>query len=303
MTENRNILVTGATGRQGGAVARELLARGYPVRAMTRKPEGPAAQVLAGLGAEIVRGDLDDAASLGRAVEGVWGVFAVQNSWEAGVQREEEQGKRLARIAKDAGVQHYVYSSVASAHRHTGIPHFDNKWRIEETVRRLGFPSYAIVRPVFFMENFLSPVTKADLAEGKLRMALAPTTVLQMIAVEDIGRYGAWAFDDHEALNGRAFDIAGDARTLPQTTEILSTAIGRKIQFERTPIEEVRQWSEDYAIMLEWFDAVGYDVDIPSLVRESGIRPTSLDEWAAKVDWDRELGRTRAEQVAGAARR
>ncbi len=105
MTENRNILVTGATGKQGGAVARELLARGYSIRAMTRKPEGEAAQALAGLGAEIVRGDLDDAASLARAVEGVWGVFALQNTWEAGVQREEEQGKRLARIAKDAGVQ------------------------------------------------------------------------------------------------------------------------------------------------------------------------------------------------------
>jgi uncharacterized protein YbjT (DUF2867 family) len=302
MTENRNILVVGATGRQGGAAARELLARGYPVRAMTRKPEGEAAQVLAGLGAEIVRGDLDDAASLARAVEGVWGVFAMQNTWEAGVEREEEQGKRLARIARDVGVQHYVYASVASAHRHTGIPHFENKWRIEETVRRLGFPSYTIVRPVFFMENFLSPMMKADLAEGKLRMALEPTTVLQMIAVEDIGKYHAWAFDNHEALNGRAVDIAGDARTMPETADILSSALGRKIEFVRTPIEEVRQWSEDYAIMLEWFDAVGYNADISGLARESGIRPTPLDEWAAKVDWDRELGRTKAEQAAGTAR-
>ena len=288
MTENRNILVTGATGKQGGAVARELLARGYSIRAMTRKPEGEAAQVLAGLGAEIVPGDLDDATSLARAVEGVWGVYAVQNTWEAGVEREEEQGKRLARIAKDAGVEHYVYSSVASAHRHTGIPHFDNKWRIEETVRQLKFPSYTIIRPVFFMENFLSPMMKPSLAEGKLLMALEPTTALQMIAVEDIGKYDAWAFDDHEALNGRAVDIAGDARTMPETAEILSSAIGRKIEFVRTPIEQVRQWSEDYAIMLEWFDAVGYDVDIPSLARESGVRPLTLPEWAAKVDWGAE---------------
>ncbi len=302
MTENRSILVTGATGRQGGAVARELLARGYSIRAMTRKPKGEAAQALAGLGAEIIHGDLDDAASLARAAEGVWGVFAVQNTWEAGVEREEEQGKRLARIAKDAGVQHYVYSSVASAQRQTGIPHFENKWRIEETVRRLGFPSYTIVRPVFFMENFLSPMMKTGLAEGELRMALEPATVLQMIAVEDIGKYDAWAFDNHEALNGRAFDIAGDAKTMPQTAEIFSAAAGRKIEFVRTPIKEVRQWSEDYAIMLEWFDAVGYDVDIPSLVRETGIRPLTLPEWAAKVDWESELGRVRAEEVAGAAR-
>ena len=97
MADNRNILVTGATGKQGGAVARELLAKGYPIRAMTRNPDAENARALAKLGAEIVRGDFDDAASLTQAVKGVWGVFSVQNTWEAGVEREEEQGKRLPR--------------------------------------------------------------------------------------------------------------------------------------------------------------------------------------------------------------
>jgi len=121
------ILVTGATGKQGGAVARELLANGYKVRAITRAPEGEAARALTAQGAEIVQADLDDPASLEQALSGVWGVFAVQNTWEAGVEREEEQGKRIADLAKRQGVQHYVYSSVSSAHRSTGIPHFDNK--------------------------------------------------------------------------------------------------------------------------------------------------------------------------------
>ncbi len=88
------VLVTGATGQQGGAVARQLLARGHKVKAMTRKPDGDNAKALAELGAEVVQGDLDDAASLERAIDGAWGVFAVQNSWEAGVEGEEEQGKR-----------------------------------------------------------------------------------------------------------------------------------------------------------------------------------------------------------------
>jgi len=285
MKDNRTILVTGATGKQGGAVARELLARGYPVRAMTRKPESQEARALAELGAKLVRGNLDDAASLAQAVKGAWGVFAVQNTWEAGVEREEEQGKRLAKIAKDGGVRHYVYSSVGSAHRSTGIPHFENKRRVEQTVRELRFPSYTILRPVFFMENFLSPQMKAGLDEGKLAMALQPTTVLQMIAVGDIGKHGARAFDDHEALNGQAIDIAGDAKTMPETARILSTATGTEIEFVRTPIEEVRKFSEDYAIMLEWFDAVGYDVNMEALTRESGIRPTPLAAWAAQVDW------------------
>jgi uncharacterized protein YbjT (DUF2867 family) len=121
------ILVTGATGNQGGAVIRELLANGYRVKAMTRNSAGGDAQALAAQGAGIIQADLDDLGSLEIALAGAWGVFALQNTWEAGVEREEEQGKRLAEIAKRQGVQHYVYSSVGSAHRSTGIPHFENK--------------------------------------------------------------------------------------------------------------------------------------------------------------------------------
>jgi uncharacterized protein YbjT (DUF2867 family) len=287
MADKQSILVTGATGRQGGAVARELLARGYTVRAMTRKGDSEEAQALVELGAEIVRGDFDEPASLTRAVQGVWGVFSVQNSWEAGVVREEEQGKRFARICRDADLGHFVYSSVGSAHRGTGIPHFESKWHIEQTVRDLDFPSYTIIRPVFFMENFLRAPLKQGLDQGKLLLSLRPTTVLQMIAVADIGRYGAWAFENHEALNGRAIDIAGDARTMPEVARVFGEAAGRDIQFAPVPIAEVRKSSEDYAVMLEWFDAVGYDADIEGLARESGIHPTTLPEWAATVDWGR----------------
>src|SRR6185436_12335082 len=140
-TTKQRIVVFGATGRQGGAVARELLANGYPVRAVTRHPDGTAAKELARLGAEVVAGDLDDAESLKRAVSGAWGLFAVQNTWEAGVEKEEEQGKRLAKVAKDAGIQHVVYTSVGSAERKTGIPHFDNKARVEDETPSRGSPS------------------------------------------------------------------------------------------------------------------------------------------------------------------
>src|ERR687897_3680280 len=106
MSPNNTILVTGATGKQGGALIKELAGKGFRLRAMTRHPDGEAAQRLRAAGVEVVAGDLDDAASLERALAGAWGVFAVQNTWEAGVEGEEEQGKRLARVAKDGGVQH-----------------------------------------------------------------------------------------------------------------------------------------------------------------------------------------------------
>jgi uncharacterized protein YbjT (DUF2867 family) len=245
---------------------------------MTRHTDSAAALALAAAGVELVRGDLDDAASLRPALAGAWGALSVQNTWEAGVEKEEEQGKRFATIARDVGVQHFVYQSVGSAHRHTGIPHFENKARIEDTVRSLNFPSHVIIRPVFFMENLLSPLF---LNGDTLYAAMKPTTVLQMIAVSDIGEYGARAFTDAAALNRREIDIAGDAATLPQAAATFSQAMGRTIGFVQVPIEEVRKNSEDVAIMLEWFERVGYDADIPALTREFGIPPTTLAAWAA----------------------
>ena len=255
--KHKLVLVTGATGHQGGAVARELLAAGWPVRAMTRKPQSDAALELANAGAEVVYGDFDDEASLRRALAGAWGALAVQNTWEAGVEREEEQGKRFARVAKAAGIQHLVYQSVASANRKTGIPHFDNKHRIEEEIRSLGFASHVIIQPVFFMENLLLPSLKPGIEQGTLALGMKPTTRLQMIAVQDIGKYGLRAFERPEQLNGREIDIEGDEMTGLEMAAVLTEAIGREVTFQQVPIEQIRAFSEDYAIMLEWFDAVG----------------------------------------------
>src|SRR6185369_1217452 len=279
------ILITGATGNQGGAIARQLLSKGYRVRAMTRNPDSAKAKALAALGAEVVRGEFDEPESLERALEGAWGAYSVQNTWESGVVREEEQGKLFAELARRKEVAHFVYSSVGSAHRTTGVPHFDNKWRIEEKIRALAFPSYTILRPAFFMDNFTSPWFKPGLTEGKLKIALKPDTVLQMNAVEDIGKFGLLAFENHERMNGVALDFAGDQLTMPETAEIIGKAMGVKIVFERTPIEEVRTWSVDFAVMLEWFDRVGYCADIAALEKDYGSRLVKLSEWAAKADW------------------
>jgi uncharacterized protein YbjT (DUF2867 family) len=149
----RLILVGGASGNQGGAVARSLLDRGFQVRALTRAPQKPEAQALAEQGAEVVQGDMEDRSAMERVLEGAYGIFSVQNFWETGYEREVQQGKTVAEAIKEAGVQHCVYSSVGSAHRQTGISHFDSKWEIEEHVRRLDLP-YTVLRPVFFMKNW-----------------------------------------------------------------------------------------------------------------------------------------------------
>jgi uncharacterized protein YbjT (DUF2867 family) len=279
------ILVTGATGQQGGATARELLGAGHRVYAMTRNPDGEAARTLAAAGAQVVRGDLDDEASLRAALQRMWGVFALQNTWEAGVEAEEEQGKRIARLAREAGVQHFVYASVGSADKDTGIPHFDNKARVEETVRSLGFPSFTILRPVFFMENLASPWFKPGIDDGVLALGMKGDTPLQMVAVADIGKYGRIAFERHAELNGHGLDFAGDELTPVAAAAALSEAAGRPINHFQVPIEDVRSFSEDFALMLEWFDAVGYSADIEGNADRFGVAPTGFAEWARGVDW------------------
>src|SRR3984893_5292554 len=279
MTTNPTILITGVTGKQGGAVAQALQGAGFHLRGLTRKPDSERAAALARHGVDVVKGDLDDEATLRRALAGTWGVFGVQTSLEAGVEREEAKGKRLATLAREAGVEHYVYTSVGSAHKRTGIPHFDNKGRIEETVRGLRFPSHVILRPVFFMENLVAPFS---LQGSTLAWALGVSTRLQMIAVDDIGWFGARAFTDAAGLNRREIDLAGDVRTMPETAKILSEALGRPIAFAQTPIEQGRQSTEGTGLMLEWFDRVGYSADIAGLEREFGRALTKLPGWARR---------------------
>src|SRR6476661_5434508 len=166
MQDSRTIFVTGATGNQGGAVARNLIQHGFRVKALTRHPQSDKAKALAGKGVEIIGGDLDDANSFRDQLKNCDGVFSVQ-SFEKGTGKEIIQGKLLAQLAKENGIRHFVYTSVAGADEKTGIPHFESKFEIEEAIKSLGIP-YTIVRPVSLYENFLIPQVKSRIYKGKL---------------------------------------------------------------------------------------------------------------------------------------
>lgn len=131
----------------------------------------------------------------------------------------------------------------------------------------------------------MSPWFKQGIDANKLAIGIRPNTKLQMIAVRDIGKYGAMAFERHEELNGQAIDIAGDELTAPEVADILSEVSDRNITYYQVPIEEVRASSEDYAAMLEWFDEVGYNVNIEENARKYSITPTRFPEWAARQNW------------------
>jgi uncharacterized protein YbjT (DUF2867 family) len=267
MENGRSVLVVGSTGQQGGATARSLLKRGFAVRALTRDPEKPEARELAGRGAELARGDLDDRSSVEGALEGVHGVFSVQNFWETGYEREIEQGKRLVDAAKDAGVEHFVYSSVGSAHWETGIAHFDSKAKVEDYLRGSGMP-YTILRPVYFMQNW-EMFGRDQILGGTLAQPLDPDRPLQMLDAEDIGVFAAMAFENPEGWIGREVDLAGDEMTMPEVAATFSRVIGREVGYYQVPWDQFEEAAgEEAAVMYRWFNDHGYEADIAALREE-----------------------------------
>ncbi|MDK1489828.1 NmrA/HSCARG family protein [Sinorhizobium sp. 7-81] len=285
MSTKRNVLVTGATGQQGGAVAHALLARGHRVKALTRRPDSDQARQLASAGADVVAGDLGDAASIMKAAGGVDTMFLMGNSYEAGTEEETRQGIIAADAAKAAGVGHLIYSSVADADKKTGIPHFESKYLVEKHVAGLGIP-YTISAPVAFMENIVAPWSFGALRQGTYAFALPAKRALQLVALADIGAFVAALVERRDDVFGKRFDIAGDELSGEEQAKILSQAIGRPIDYQEIPIAAARQQSEDAALMFEWFDRAGYDVDIAALHRDfPEVRWHSFADWARAFDW------------------
>jgi uncharacterized protein YbjT (DUF2867 family) len=260
----RIIAVAGATGNQGGAVARHLLARGERVRALTRNPASAAARALAQAGAEVVAADFDQAASLEQAVTGAYGVFSVQNMRGIGTEREAAQGIALADAARRAGVQHFVYTSVGGAERKTGIGHFESKWQVEEHVRAIGLPA-TILRPVFFTDNLLAPGMFGFVVWSAVAGALRDDRTLQMISVEDIGAIAAIVFAAPERFLGQALEIAGDEVSLERALSAFQAVTGKRPRFVRLPVGVLRLMDRDLADMFRWFRTHGYAADIDAV--------------------------------------
>ena len=285
MSDKKTVLVTGATGQQGGAVVDALLRRGHHVKGLTRNTDSASAQKLAAKGAEPVAGNFDDPSSVANAAAGVDAVFGMTTMFEVGVEGETRQGKILVDAVKNAGVDHLVFSSVGSADRNTGIPHFDSKYRVEQHIVASGI-NYSIIGPVFFMENYLSPWYLPGLKEGNLNMPIPPDTSLTHVAVQDIGECAAVLIDRGEAAFGARFDIAGDSKTGPETAAIIGAASGIETTYGSFPAEAMKDQDEDMYLMFDWFNRVGYDVDTDALRREfPEVAWLTLEQWAAKQDW------------------
>ena len=240
MANSLSVLVSGATGQQGGALARVLLDKGHRVRAFVRRPDSPEAKELERLGAELAEGNFEEPSTIEDAAGGMDGVFVVATPFEAGTEAETRHGIAAADAAKAAGVGHLVYSSVANADRDTGIPHFDSKREVEEHIERLGVP-YTIVAPVYFMENLLASWTLPQLKEGRLPMALPSSRPLQQIALSDIVTFTRVVLENRAEFAGRRVDIASDELAGEEAAKVLTRVTGHEIHYVELPLEQVRQ--------------------------------------------------------------
>ncbi|MEU9282343.1 NmrA/HSCARG family protein [Streptomyces sp. NPDC048341] len=267
------VLVTGATGLQGGAVARELVRRGWDTAALVRDPDSSAARRLAALGVTLRRGDLDDEASLRAAMDGAHGVFSVQTFMTpTGLGGEVRQGRAVARAALAADVAHVVYSSVGGAERHSGVPHFDSKRGIERYLAELGVP-HTVLRPAFFMDNFAAHGVPREDGTLVVRLALKPHTRVQFIAVEDIAHFAAEAFERPREYLGRSLELAGDELTAAEVAQAFAGRTGLPARFEELPLDTAAASpyipnAPEIALMFEWFQRHGYRADIPALRAE-----------------------------------
>lgn len=290
------ILVTGATGAQGGATARALLAAGKRVRILARNPDAPAAQALAKLGAEIAKGDMNDAASLAAAMQGAYGVFSVLRPDADGSDAERRHGYALVEAAQKNGIQHFVHTSVAEAGRHTSFPRWESgywyqkywtdKWDTEEAVRKGGFKYWTVLKPAFLMDNYAEPKAAGmfpHLRQGKVLTAFLPSTRLQMTSADDVGAFACAAFADPERFNRKDIDMATEALSMDEVASILSRTLGKKVIAQSvSPQEAVAAGlGAGWVRSQEWTNEAGYRADIAAL-RAWGIPLTTFEQWVTR---------------------
>lgn len=287
------VLVTGATGTQGGAVARALRHAGMDVAALVRAPVAEPAQALAREGVALVAGDMEDPASLRAACAGRTAVFSVQPAPFADPDSERRQGRNLVEAARSAGVEHLVHSSVSGTGWRARRPdvaagalrgYWDSKEDVEAMVRQAGFAAYTILKPAFYMENFVAPKVRhmfPHLADGELLVATGPETALPLIGAADLGRAVAAAIADRRRFAGAEIELAGDVLTFPGIAAVIADVTGRAVAASCLSPREVdaRMGRRSWTPTQTWFGQVGYPAR-PEHAGAYGIGLTTFRQWA-----------------------
>lgn len=255
MSDKKQVLIFGATGNMGGAATRELLMRGWQVRAVTRDPGSEKAVALSNLGAEVVQGDMEDRASLEAVFDGIRKVFSVQSWTKSGVDGEARQGKLVAEVARWAGVDHLVYGSAGTGDPDTGVPHFQVKLEVEAFMRQLGLP-FTVVRPGPFMELMSEKEFYPTLATWGVEPKIVGWhKPLPWVAVRDLGIAIAEIFQHRDAWVGREISLMGDVKSLDECRDAFETINGKKPARVPVPLWLFRKMAGDeFILMWQWLN-------------------------------------------------
>jgi uncharacterized protein YbjT (DUF2867 family) len=230
---------------------------------------------------------MDDLASLKKAMAGVHGVYSVQDYWTAGPKVEIQEGMNMADAALDAGVEHFVFSSVGGAERNSGIDPWDTKWEIEKHIRKLALPA-TILRPVGFMDDYYIPQIEKQLMKGRLVFPMRAKKPFQMIAPDDVGNFVSLAFAQPQRFIGLELEIAGSELTNPEAAQVFSRVLERRVKFHRLPMAVVKvAMGKEFHQMFTWFNKSGFQADIPAQRRDyPEVHLTSLEEWLRQEGWE-----------------
>ena len=284
MTTNKLVAVAGATGAQGGALTRRLLQRGHQVRALVRDPTSTAAVALAAAGAEVVPSDFDDGSSLVRAMSRADAAYVMATPFVAGgTDTEIRHGTTLVDAAVRAGVDHVVYSSVASADRGTRVPHFGSKYVVEHYLRRSG-ARWTIVAPTEFLDMVLAPWTLPGLVEGRIGVPVPGATPRQLTAVDDLAAFACLVIEDPGRFAGRRVEIASAVVTGDELAAALTRATGHTVAYVEPPA--ATSYGRDLLAMFAFMKREGYRVDIDALhARYPEVGWHSVESWLSEQDW------------------
>jgi uncharacterized protein YbjT (DUF2867 family) len=276
--ETETILVGGATGRQGNAVVDELLARGYKVRGLTRRPDSKKAGRLAAKGVELVKGDYADRESLLAAMQGIERVFF----YSGFSSNEVEEGSNVIAAAKTSGIKHLVYSSGAAASPENGLEGA-SKMQVELEIIDSGVP-YTVFRPVAFMENF--DRQQARTVKNGIFDSRDPDRMLHFIAIKDIGLLVAEAFEHPDQWLGKALNVAGDVMTVGEYVATFSTVVGQEIPYHQLPLDEyLETFPKPMRPLFRWYDESGYSADVKGL-RAQFPNLVTLDQYLRETGWE-----------------
>ncbi|WP_336832727.1 NmrA/HSCARG family protein [Staphylococcus pseudoxylosus] len=290
-----NLLITGATGTQGGAVLSEAIKSRYNIRALVRNKNSNSAIELKNKGIEVVEGNWDDLTSLEKALEGIDGVFAVTvpSSDPKDVNQESKQAKNLITASENQNIEKFVQTSVARTGDHMNFKYWgeeywsENYWiqkeKVENMVKNSKLKHWTILKPAYMMENWLPKRAKhffPELQNNLLKSAFNSDSKIDLISAIDIGKFTIKAFESKEKFDGKSIELASESLTITQIASKISEITGKSIEVKSVSPEEMIEEGSSPGIVRsqEWNNVEGYNVDINS-AKNYGIELLSLNDW------------------------